>query len=138
MRKAEGEDYGDILLPVGVPTTETPEKALSDNKRYQVVWEVLQALRSHDDRFNATVNQIAFNRNRAKNILVGSVSGKDFDGTQEGLGGQDGTGQAGAGGEGATGADEAVQEELDYDWGEQVDGVCARMVSKVGERCDGE
>src|SRR5699024_4723056 len=134
MRKAEGKDYGYIILPVGVPTTEKPEKALSDNKRYQVVWQVLQALRSHDDRFNATVNQIAFNRNRAKNILVGSVSGKDFDGTQDGLGGQDGTGQAGAGGEGATGADEAVQEELDYDWGELVDGVYARLVSKVGER----
>ena len=28
----------------------------SDNKRFRVVWEVLNALRAHDDRFNAMIN----------------------------------------------------------------------------------
>jgi predicted helicase len=37
MRKAEGKDYGYIILPVGVPTDVAPDKALSDNKRYKVI-----------------------------------------------------------------------------------------------------
>ena len=35
-----------------------PHEALNDNKTYRVVWQVLQALRSHDDRFNAMVNKL--------------------------------------------------------------------------------
>lgn len=35
-----------------------PHEALNDNKTYKVVWEVLQALRSHDDRFDAMVNKL--------------------------------------------------------------------------------
>ncbi|WDZ93838.1 DEAD/DEAH box helicase family protein [Nocardiopsis sp. HUAS JQ3] len=144
MRKAEGKQYGYIILPVGIPTTQKPEKALSDNKRYKTVWQVLQALRSHDDRFNATVNQIDFNRNKPPNIMVGSVTAEDFDGTRNGLGSQgrgDGTGADGAGGadggngaEGATSADQAVQEMIEYNWDQLREMVYARIVTKVGER----
>jgi predicted helicase len=35
-----------------------PHEALNDNKVYKVVWQVLQALRSHDDRFDAMVNKL--------------------------------------------------------------------------------
>ena len=45
-------------FPIGVPAGMRPEEALADNKRYKVVWEVLQALRAHDERFNAMVNAI--------------------------------------------------------------------------------
>jgi len=31
-------------------------------KKYKVVWQVLQALRAHDDRFDATINQLDLNR----------------------------------------------------------------------------
>lgn len=61
MRKSPGKDYGYIILPVAVPAGEAPEKALADNKRFKVVWQVLNALRAHDDRFNAIVNSIALN-----------------------------------------------------------------------------
>ena len=44
------------------PPGMTPEEALADNKRYKVVWQVLQALRAHDERFNAMVNQIELNK----------------------------------------------------------------------------
>ena len=64
MRKAEGKDYGYIILPVGIPSDMPPEQALADNRRYKVVWQVLQALRAHDDRFNATVNKIDLNKNK--------------------------------------------------------------------------
>ena len=62
MRRAEGKKYGYIILPIGIPADMTPEDALKDNEKYKVVWQVLQALRAHDDRFNATVNQIELNR----------------------------------------------------------------------------
>ncbi|MGI9255984.1 MAG: DEAD/DEAH box helicase family protein, partial [Salinispira sp.] len=55
MRKAAGKKYGYIIIPVLVPSHAEPSKALDDNKRYKVVWSVLNALRAHDDRFNATI-----------------------------------------------------------------------------------
>src|SRR5690625_7694326 len=56
MRKSEGKNYGYIILPVAVPAGESPSKSLADNKRFRVVWQVLNALRAHDERLNAMVN----------------------------------------------------------------------------------
>ena len=71
MRKSPGKKYGYIIIPVVVPANVEADKALDDNERYKVVWTVLNALRAHDDRFNATVNKIELNKNRPKQILVG-------------------------------------------------------------------
>jgi len=49
---------GYVILPVVIPSGMAPEEALNDNKTYRVVWEVLQALRSHDDRFDAMINKL--------------------------------------------------------------------------------
>jgi len=49
---------GYIVLPVVIPAGVEPHVALNDNKTYAVVWQVLQALRSHDDRFDAMVNKL--------------------------------------------------------------------------------
>lgn len=70
MRKTEGKQYGYVILPVVVPVDVPADEALQDNKRYQVVWEVLQALRSHDDRFNTTVNKIELNKTLPDQIRV--------------------------------------------------------------------
>ena len=64
MRKAPGKELGYIILPIVVPSGVAPEEALRDNERYRVVWQVLQALRSHDDRFHAMVNQIELNKRK--------------------------------------------------------------------------
>ncbi|MCX7514261.1 DEAD/DEAH box helicase family protein [Frateuria sp. STR12] len=58
MRKAEGKKRGYVILPVVIPAGVEPHDALNDNKTYAVVWQVLQALRSHDDRFDAMVNKL--------------------------------------------------------------------------------
>lgn len=58
MRKAEGKTRGYIVLPVVIPAGVEPHKALDDNKTYKVVWQVLQALRAHDDRFDAMINKL--------------------------------------------------------------------------------
>src|SRR5690606_25480996 len=56
MRKAEGKDYGYVILPIGVPAGVEPNQVLDNNEKYRVVWEVLNALRSLDERFDATIN----------------------------------------------------------------------------------
>jgi predicted helicase len=77
MRRAEGKKYGYIILPIGIPADVPAEEALRDNEKYKVVWQVLQALRAHDDRFNATVNQIELNKQRPDVIQVIGVGGDD-------------------------------------------------------------
>ena len=58
MRNAPGKQRGYIVLPVVIPANMEPHEALNDNQTYKVVWQVLQALRSHDDRFDAMVNKL--------------------------------------------------------------------------------
>jgi predicted helicase len=77
MRRSEGKQYGYIILPVGIPSDTTPEKALQDNKRYKVVWQVLQALRAHDDRFNAMINKLDLNKSTSDNLQIIGVGGGD-------------------------------------------------------------
>jgi predicted helicase len=77
MRKAPGKKFGYIILPVGVPSGMSPEEALRDNKRYAAVWEVLQALRAHDERFDAMVNRIDLTSDRDRKINVIGVGGSD-------------------------------------------------------------
>ncbi len=73
MRKSPDKDYGYIILPVAVPEGVKPSEALNDNRRFKTVWQVLNALRAHDDRFNAMVNSIALN------AKTGDKSGQGVD-----------------------------------------------------------
>nr|VFK23275.1 MAG: Helicase conserved C-terminal domain-containing protein [Candidatus Kentron sp. LFY] len=58
MRNAPGKARGYVILPVVIPADMKAHEALADNRTYKVVWEVLQALRSHDDRFDAMINKM--------------------------------------------------------------------------------
>ncbi|CCH71501.1 putative Helicase [Phycicoccus elongatus Lp2] len=116
MRKAPGKQYGYIILPVGIPAGMTPEQALRDNKRYAAVWEVLQALRAHDERFNAMVNRIELVKQRDDKINVIGVPGPDGRGDNGG----DSTGTQGA----------LALTFLD-EWRE---AIYAKVVAKVGSR----
>jgi len=59
MRKdPKGEKkLGYVILPVAIPPNTKPEDALNDNERYKVVWQILNALRAHDERLDARINQ---------------------------------------------------------------------------------
>ncbi len=120
MRLAPGKKYGYVILPIGIPAGLTPEKALADNKKYKVVWQVLQALRAHDERFNAMVNKIELNKEKDKTINVIGVGAFNDDGESEGT---------------DLGKAEAVQGTLSLsnlaDWR---DAIYAKIVQKVGDR----
>ena len=94
MRRAEGKKYGYIIIPIVVPSDVDPEVALNDNKTYAVVWDILNALRAHDDRFNAMVNKIELNKKRpdavqlirpGSNLIGQGGGGGDEDSDSDGL-----------------------------------------------------
>jgi predicted helicase len=122
MRKSPGKKYGYIIIPVVVPSDVEADQALNDNDRFKVVWSVLNALRAHDDRFNATVNKIDLNKKRPSGILpVGSKikfgpDGKPYEVHKN----DDGFDHIG------------TQMRLHFDELQSV--VFAKMVEKVGER----
>ena len=71
MRNAPGKQRGYVILPVVIPAGVEPHQALNDNQTYRVVWQVLQALRSHDDRFDAMINKLELaGRDRAKMEVI--------------------------------------------------------------------
>lgn len=120
MRKAENKQYGYVILPIGIPTDMTPEEALKDNQKYKVVWQVLQALRAHDDRFNALVNKIELNKKANDQLQVIGVGGWDADS---------------GGSNTATGAVKAYQGVLNLDAIEEWrEAIYAKIVQKVGDR----
>ncbi len=124
MRTAAGKKYGYILLPIGVPRDKKPEEVLGDREsKYATVWDVLQALRAHDDRFNAQINQIELNRKPADTVRVVGVAG--------GNGGEgDGEGASAAG----LGAAEQTTDDLFRDLPFWQDAIFARIVKKCGSR----
>jgi predicted helicase len=82
MRKAEGKEYGYIILPIAVAAGQTPEQALNDNAKYKVVWDVLRALRAHDERFEAKIEQIDLNGRSDAQIQIIPV-GPDYYGERD-------------------------------------------------------
>jgi predicted helicase len=73
MRIAKDKQFGYIILPIAIPEGMSTSEALRDNNRYKVVWQVLQALRAHDERMDAAINQIELNDKAPESILVETV-----------------------------------------------------------------
>lgn len=80
MRKSPGKDYGYVILPIGVPAGTNENNVLDNNEKYKVVWEVLNALRSLDERFDATINKLDLNKSRSEHIQVIGVGEAPEDG----------------------------------------------------------
>ena len=135
MRRAEGKDFGYIILPVAVPAGMAPERALDDNTRFQVVWQVLKALRAHDERLDAAINSMEINGQGPENIIVEQVSLEKAKRQDDPLSGTAPDGdEAGAGslGSGTDALTQEIQGQLTLlpsDWKESVFG---RIVKKVG------
>lgn len=126
---------GYVVLPVVIPAGVEPHEALNDNKTYAVVWQVLQALRSHDDRFDAMVNKldlvgpdrskmevvaITDNVQRRTSNLVASKSNKARG--KFGIGEKQGTYHA------------EVQSEFEFEVGEVERALYVKVVEKCGNR----
>lgn len=114
--------YGYIIIPIVVPMDVSPEDALSQNKYFDVVWSILNALRSHDDNFNAEVNKIALNRNKDSKVLVGGIGfGSNALSPQDHQDAVD-----------LNNAD--IAQQLEIRFSELKEGIYAKLVEKCGDR----
>ncbi len=126
MRISPGKKYGYIIIPVVVPSNVDAARAMDDNQRYKVVWTVLNALRAHDDRFNAIVNKIDLNKTPPPQIIVGGpgATSEDTESTTQ----QNGTPSTSETVRAAAGRQLGIQFQ-------ELQGVFyARLVEKVGDR----
>ena len=119
MRKAEGKDYGYIILPIVIPADETPETILDNNKNYETVWQVINALRSVDERFEAMIDKL--NMAKPKQLkVIGVGSAPDQMNDRE------------------SNTDIAnpvsVQTELNLEWDKFEGAIFGKIVQKVGDR----
>lgn len=121
MRLSEGKQYGYIIIPVVIPEDMEGDKVLENHANFKVVWTVLNALRAHDDRFNAEVNKIELSKRKPKNIIFGGISsGSDTE--------SDGDGKA------RQSAAQAMAQQLSLTFDELQNVFYAKMVTKVGTR----
>lgn len=116
--------YGYIIIPIVVPSDVKPEDALDNNIYFSTVWSILNALRSHDDCFNAEVNKIALNKNKTAKVVVGGP----------------GIGHNALGGDSQDQRDAQqlenaeVARQLEIRFGEMQAGIYAKLVEKCGDR----
>ncbi len=76
MRKAPGKEKGYIVIPVVVPEGDDPKK-LIEASGWDVVWRVVKALRSHDERLNYHVNLESAWKNAPMRFKVSRLGKKE-------------------------------------------------------------
>ncbi|MEQ8273742.1 MAG: type ISP restriction/modification enzyme [Deltaproteobacteria bacterium] len=140
MRNAPGKARGYIVLPVVIPAGVEPHEALNDNRTYRVVWQVLQALRSHDDRFDAMINKLDLDARDPAKMEVVAVTDKltRRSKTKKGEGRKKEAAKQAAKGGRTIGAAQNLQKpeqrELEFEIGEIERAIYAKLVQKVGNR----
>jgi len=137
MRNAPGKTRGYVVLPVVIPAGVEPHEALNDNQTYKVVWQVLQALRSHDDKFDAMVNKLELNGPNHQKMEVIAITDKVQKKTEKGKGSKDkdaGRNQFAIGKLPPKVPAAESQGELQFEIGEIERAIYAKLVQKVGNR----
>lgn len=136
MRNSPGKKLGYVILPVVIPAGMEAHEALNDNKTYSVVWQVLQALRSHDDRFDAMVNKLDLIGKDTSKMEVIAITDK-IQKKQEKTNGTKNK-NVGKGkfaiGEPHRRAPKEEQIDLPFEIGEIEKAIYAKLVQKVGNR----
>ena len=70
MRQFEGKDLGYVILPIVVAPGHSAEEALANNEKYKTIWEILNALRSHDENLDNTINRMALGEDTSDKIEI--------------------------------------------------------------------
>ncbi|MNZ19508.1 Type III restriction enzyme, res subunit [compost metagenome] len=138
MRNAPGKKRGYVVLPVVIPAGMEPHEALNDNQTYKVVWQVLQALRSHDDSFDAMVNKLDLIGSDPRKMEVIAITDKADKKAKKATGtsnGNAGKGQYGIGSKNHDAPGQMTQQaDLAYEVGEIEKAIYAKIVDKCGNR----
>ncbi|WP_347346626.1 type ISP restriction/modification enzyme, partial [Microbacterium sp.] len=133
---APGKDLGYVVLPVVIPAGMTPNEALDNNDVYKVVWQVLQALRSHDDSFDAMVNKMDLMQVPPSKMEVIAVTDRIQPKQRKSTAAEKAKSSWGIGSKPAPkeGAPGAAQTHLEFEIGEIERAIYAKLVQKVGNR----
>ena len=135
MRRAEGKQQGYVILPVVIPAGMEAEDALDKNENYKVVWQVLNALRAHDDRFEAMINKLEFNGKDTQKMEVIAIADKIAPKAKKQSSGDKARNKARGGNAiGTPDTSEPVQETLQFEIGEIERALYAKIVKKCGNR----
>jgi len=139
MRKTDTKKMGYVILPVGVPAGVPPEEALRDNEKYKVVWQILNALRAHDDRFDATINKASLGQDISDQIEIVGITSKELEAVTAVV--EDlpvkpaSTAKSNIGSEGTEGGSKTLtQMEMAFSVDEFSRAIMAKIVKKCGTR----
>lgn len=137
MRIAPGKKKGYVIIPVVTPTGVDPSIVLDNNKDYDVVWQILRALKSIDSRFGTDAVDGQLGKVRSDKIDVVCVSNVEIKRQSK----HEGTGQSGGKGKGDKPKykEHEGQSRIIFDFGQSPvleEEIKARMVKKVGNRCE--
>lgn len=133
MRLAEGKKRGYVILPVVIPPNVDAHKALDDNMTYKVVWQVLNALRSHDDRFDAMINKMDLTGiDRSKMEVIAITDKVAAKAKKKGAG--KGGSTIGTPTKKKKDENEDIQQSFSFESGEIERAIVAKVVQKVGNR----
>lgn len=123
MRKSENKDYGYIILPIVIPAGEKPETILDNNKNYEAVWQIINALRSVDERFEAMVDKLNIAKPKQLKVIgVGSAPDKEND-LEDNVTDTN-----------APNPKEFEQTQLEFQWDKYEQAIFGKIVEKVGDR----
>ncbi len=70
MRHAPGKRMGYVILPVGIPPDIPAQVALNNNRKYRVIWQIVNALRSHDERLDTEINRVSLGQDISYRVVV--------------------------------------------------------------------
>ena len=82
MRKSDGKKYGYIVIPIAVAPDGDYRKAILDSN-YNPTWQVLQALKAHDESFYDALNQTDLRLDNGKVSVIFDDSLKTSAGADE-------------------------------------------------------
>jgi predicted helicase len=136
MRKAKGKQIGYVVLPVVIPAGISPNDALDNNEVYKVVWQVLQALRSHDDRFDAMVNKLDLMKVPPSKMEVIAITDRIQAKPKKVKAAERAKTSYGIGSKTNTQKDQpdAAQTKFEFEIGDIERAIYAKLVQKVGNR----
>lgn len=133
MRTAPGKKKGYVIIPVLTPSGVDPALTLDNNKDFEVVWQILRALKSIDSRFGADAVDGQLGRVNPEKIDVVCLSNVEI----KRQSGREGAGSGGRAQKKGGYQEHEGQSRLAFDFGQNAvleEEIKARMVKKVGNR----
>ena len=79
MRRAKDKKMGYVILPITVPSGVSPEQVLNKDQNYDVVWQLLNALRAHDERLEGKINSLKLGEDISNVIDIIGIGNEELE-----------------------------------------------------------